>query len=39
VPTPGGVQTIIKSLRTDREKELDPRRVIDTSFVAAAAAK
>ena len=39
VPTPGGVQTIIRSLRSDKEKELDPRRVIDTSFVTSAAAK
>ena len=39
VPTPGGVQTIIRSLRSDKEKELDPRRVIDTSFVTGAAVK
>jgi NitT/TauT family transport system substrate-binding protein len=39
VPTPGGVQTIIRSLRSDKEKELDPRRMIDTSFVTGAAAK
>ena len=32
VPTAGGVQTIIKTLKTDKDKELDPRRVIDTSF-------
>src|SRR6266540_7474105 len=39
VPTTGGVQTIIRSLRTDKEKELDPRRVIDASFLAGVAAK
>jgi ABC-type nitrate/sulfonate/bicarbonate transport system substrate-binding protein len=39
VPTTGGVQTIIRSLRTDKEKELDPRRVIDTSFLAGVAAR
>jgi ABC-type nitrate/sulfonate/bicarbonate transport system substrate-binding protein len=39
VPTTGGVQTIIGSLRTDKEKELDPRRVIDTSFLTGAVAK
>jgi hypothetical protein len=33
------VLTIIKSLRSDKEKELDPRRVIDTSFLTGAAAK
>lgn len=32
VPTPGGLQTIIRSLKADKENELDPRRVIDTSF-------
>ena len=32
VPTAGGVQTIIKSLKADKDRELDPRRVIDTSF-------
>lgn len=32
VPTPGGLQTIIRSLTSQKEKELDPRRVIDTSF-------
>ena len=32
VPTAGGIQTIIKTLKTDKDKELDPRRVIDTSF-------
>ena len=37
VPTAGGVQTIIKTLKTDKDKELDPRRVIDTSFFPAAA--
>jgi NitT/TauT family transport system substrate-binding protein len=39
VPTPGGVQTIIKSLKTDKEKEIDPRRVIDTSFFPVATGK
>jgi hypothetical protein len=39
VPTPGGVQTIIKSLKTDKEKEIDPKRVIDTSFFLAATGK
>jgi ABC-type nitrate/sulfonate/bicarbonate transport system substrate-binding protein len=39
VPTTGGVQTIIRSLRTDKEKELDPRRVIDASFLTGAGAK
>ena len=37
VPTAGGIQTIIKTLKTDKDKELDPRRVIDTSFFPAAA--
>jgi ABC-type nitrate/sulfonate/bicarbonate transport system substrate-binding protein len=32
VPTPGGLQTIIRSLKADKKNELDPRRVIDTSF-------
>jgi NitT/TauT family transport system substrate-binding protein len=32
VPTLAGIQTIIKSLKADKDKELDPRRVIDTSF-------
>ncbi len=36
VPTPGGVETIIKSLKADKDKELDPRRVIDTSFFPGA---
>lgn len=39
VPTPGGVQTIIKSLKADKEKEIDPRRVIDTSFFPAVISK
>src|SRR6266545_7866227 len=39
VPTPGGLQTIIRSLKADKEKELDPRRVIDTSFVTGAGTK
>jgi NitT/TauT family transport system substrate-binding protein len=39
VPTPGGVETIIKSLKADKEKEIDPRRVIDTSFFPAAISK
>jgi NitT/TauT family transport system substrate-binding protein len=34
LPTAGGVRIIIKSLRGEREKELDPRQVIDTSFFA-----
>ena len=37
VPTPGGVQTIIRSLKADKEKDLDPRRVIDTSFFPSVA--
>jgi NitT/TauT family transport system substrate-binding protein len=37
VPTPGGIQTIITSLKAD--KELDPRRVIDTSFFPGATGK
>lgn len=37
VPTPGGVQTIIRSLSGNKEKELDPKRVIDTSFFPSAA--
>jgi hypothetical protein len=37
VPTAGGIQTIIKTLKTDKDKELDPRRVIDASFFPAAA--
>ena len=36
VPTPGGLQTIIRSLPSGKEKELDPRRVIDTSFFPGA---
>ena len=32
VPTAGGIQTIIKTLKADKDKELDPMRVIDTSF-------
>jgi len=39
VPTPGGLQTIIRSLKADKEKELDPRRVIDTTFFPGAAGK
>jgi NitT/TauT family transport system substrate-binding protein len=39
VPTAGGIQTIIKTLKTDKDKELDPRRVIDTSFFPAAVGK
>jgi len=34
VPTAGGVRTIIKSLKGEKEKELDPRQVIDGSFFA-----
>ena len=37
VPTPGGLQTIIRSLSGNKEKELDPKRVIDTSFFPNAA--
>src|SRR5262245_25996304 len=36
VPTPGGLQTIIRSLSGNKEKELDPKRVIDTSFFPSA---
>jgi len=39
VPTTGGIQTIIKTLKTDKDKQLDPRHVIDTSFFPAASAK
>ena len=39
VPTTGGIQTIIKTLKTDKDRQLDPRRVIDTSFFPAAPAK
>jgi len=39
VPTAGGIRTIIRSLRGEREKELDPRQVIDTSFFAGIAPK
>ena len=39
VPTTGGVRTIIRSLRADKERELDARRVIDVSFFPGAAAK
>ena len=39
VPTAGGIRTIIRSLRGEKEKELDPRQVIDTSFFGGAAAK
>ena len=39
VPTPGGLQTIIRSLKADKEKERDPRRVIDTTFFPGAAGK
>jgi len=39
VPTPGGVLTIIRSLKADKEKELDPRRVIDASFFSGATGK
>src|SRR5262245_12435620 len=37
VPTVGGIRTIIKSLRGEKEKELDPRQVIDSSFFASIA--
>jgi NitT/TauT family transport system substrate-binding protein len=39
VPTAGGVRTIIRSLKSDKEREFDPRQVIDTSFFVGAAAK
>src|SRR5262245_25527002 len=39
VPTAGGVRTIIRSLKSDKERDLDPRRVIDTSFFGGSAAK
>jgi len=32
VPTVAGIRTIIRSLRGEKEKDLDPRQVIDTSF-------
>ncbi len=32
IPTPGGIQTIIKSLKGQKEREIDPYRVIDVSF-------
>ena len=37
VPTVGGIRTIIRSLRGEKEKELDPRQVIDPSFFASIA--
>jgi ABC-type nitrate/sulfonate/bicarbonate transport system substrate-binding protein len=39
VPTPGGLQTIIRSLGADKEKQVDPTRVIDTSFFPGATGK
>lgn len=39
VPTPGGVLTIIKSLKGDKEKELDPQHVIDVSFFPGVVSK
>ena len=36
VPTVAGLQTIIRSLSSGKEKELDARRVIDTSFFPSA---
>ena len=39
VPTAGGVRTIIRSLKSDKERDLDPRQVIDTSFFGGAAVK
>jgi len=39
VPTAGGVRTIIRSLKSDKERELDPRQAIDMSFFVGAAAK
>jgi ABC-type nitrate/sulfonate/bicarbonate transport system substrate-binding protein len=36
VPTAAGIQTIIRSLSTNKERELDARRVIDTSFFPGA---
>jgi ABC-type nitrate/sulfonate/bicarbonate transport system substrate-binding protein len=37
VPTTGGIQTIITTLKTDKDRQLDPRRIID--FFPAASAK
>jgi hypothetical protein len=39
VPTAGGVRTIIKSFKGEKEKELDPRQVIDSSFFAGSIRK
>ena len=39
VPTPGGLQTIIRSLGADKEKQFDPTRMIDTSFFPGATGK
>src|SRR6266478_8140010 len=39
VPTPGGLQTIIRSLGADKEKQVDSTRVIDTSFFPGATGK
>ena len=36
VPTAAGLQTIIRSLKADKEKELDASRVIDASFFPGA---
>lgn len=39
VPTLGGVRTIIRSFKSDKERDLDPRLVIDASFVPGSASK
>jgi ABC-type nitrate/sulfonate/bicarbonate transport system substrate-binding protein len=39
VPTAGGLRTIIQSLRSEKEKELDARQVIDTSFFPGPSSK
>jgi len=35
IPSASGIRTIIKSLGGQKEKELDPRQVIDTSFFSS----
>lgn len=39
VPTAGGIQTVLRSLKEKKERELDPRRVIDASFLTGTAFK
>jgi len=39
IPSASGIRTIIKSLGGQKEKELDPRQVIDTSFFSSSAPK